>query len=168
MKHTHEFFTKLLDTLTEQITVIDNEGNIMYVNDSWIKFSENNDGLIQKNKWNTINYLNVIDKSAHEGDTFAQEALEGIKTVIQGQEKVFYLEYPCHSPNEKRWFMMRATPFELNNDSFFVISHHNITQRKLAEDEVARQLIELKKMQNSMLLQSRQAAMGEMISMIAH
>ncbi|GGO80897.1 hypothetical protein GCM10011348_18650 [Marinobacterium nitratireducens] len=48
----------------------------------------------------------------------------------------FYFEYPCHSLDEKRWFMMRVTAFESDGDEFFVISHQNITERKLAEKEV--------------------------------
>ncbi len=78
------------------------------------------------------------------------------------------MEYPCHGPNEERWFMMRVTSFEFSNDNYYVLSHQNITERKLAEDALSKNFIELKKTQNIMIVQSRQAAMGEMISMIAH
>ena len=102
------------------------------------------------------------------GDAIALEGSKGIRSVISGENKIFYLEYPCHSPDEERWFMMRTTPFELNHHDYYVISHQNITERKLAENEVAKNLIELKKTQSLMMQQSRQAAMGEMVSMIAH
>lgn len=31
---------------------------------------------------------------------------------------------------------MRVTPFQVHNNDYFVISHQNITERKLAEEEV--------------------------------
>jgi diguanylate cyclase (GGDEF)-like protein len=36
----------------------------------------------------------------------------------------------------KRWFMMRVIPFETEGNNYYVISHQNITERKLAEEEV--------------------------------
>jgi predicted signal transduction protein with EAL and GGDEF domain len=69
------------------------------------------------------------------GETFAGDAATGIRKVIEGDQNFFYLEYPCHSNTEKRWFMMRVTPLELGGQQSFVISHKNITERKLAEIE---------------------------------
>jgi len=57
---------------------------------------------------------------------------------MRGKRASFYFEYPCHSPDEKRWFMMRVTCLKDNSGSLFVISHHNITLRKLAEERAER------------------------------
>jgi diguanylate cyclase (GGDEF)-like protein len=35
-----------------------------------------------------------------------------------------------------RWFLMRAVSFEVSSESFVVISHSEITERKLAEEQV--------------------------------
>ncbi|MGB0734061.1 MAG: GGDEF domain-containing protein [Pontibacterium sp.] len=59
----------------------------------------------------------------------------GILQVLEGKKDTFYLEYPCHSPDEQRWFMMRAHAFDLDDERFIVISHHQITERKLAEQK---------------------------------
>jgi len=168
MIDTYEFSIKTLDTLTEQITVIDKIGNIVYVNKGWINFSENNDGIIDSDKWNNTNYLDVSDNTAAMGDAFGIEASKGIRSVISGEKEVFYLEYPCHSPNEERWFMMRVTSFKFSTDSYYVLSHQNITERKLAEKELEKSYIELKNTQNIMIAQSRQATIGEITSMLAH
>ena len=34
-------------------------------------------------------------------------AAEGIRRVLCGEQEHFSLEYPCHSPDIQRWFMMR-------------------------------------------------------------
>ena len=135
MFENYEFLKLVLDTLLEHIVVINKEGKIIYVNDSWVKFGKSNNCSLKKS-WIGINYLDVCNKSALMGDDLSSEAAKGIKSIINGEEKLFYIEYPCHSNIEQRWFMMRVTPFELKGDNFYVISHENITERKLAENIV--------------------------------
>ncbi len=131
-----EFFLKsLVDTLPEHIVVIDPKGQIQFVNESWISFARNNDCVI-KNNWKGINYLETCDTSAANSDDLSALAVAGIRKVVQKKSPRFYFEYPCHSPDEKRWFMMRVVPFEYEDRSYFVISHQNITERKLAEEKV--------------------------------
>lgn len=72
------------------------------------------------------------------GDELGRRAADGIKQVIEFERELFYLEYPCHGPEKKRWFLMRVTPFALAGERYFPISHQNITERKLAEEEVLR------------------------------
>ncbi len=70
------------------------------------------------------------------GDDFGTKSGNGIRSVINKVVPIFYFEYPCHSPDEMRWFIMRVTPLHLARKDYFVISHQNITERKLAEEEV--------------------------------
>ena len=46
------------------------------------------------------------------------------------------MEYPCHSPDENRWFNGRVTVFNMPPNRYAVIAHENITQRKEAEMEI--------------------------------
>jgi len=135
MTDTYEFLKLVLDTIPEHIVVIDNEGNILFVNRSWSSFGKNNECLIEGD-WKDLNYLDVCDKPAESGDDFGLNAASGIRKVINNEVAEFYFEYPCHSPDEKRWFMMRVVPFSIADKSCLVISHQNITERKLAEEEV--------------------------------
>jgi signal transduction histidine kinase len=47
---------------------------------------------------------------------------------------MFSMEYPCHSPTEKRWFTAYVTPFAGEGERRAVVAHVNITAVKLAED----------------------------------
>ena len=135
MIESYDLLKSVLDTITEHIVVIDSEGAILFVNKSWSSFGQNNACSIDKT-WNDVNYLKECDKAAAMGDDFGVKAASGIRSVIKATTKEFYFEYPCHSPDEKRWFMMRVAPFTIQETNCFVISHQDITERKLAEEEV--------------------------------
>lgn len=135
MEKPYEFFKSIINTLSENIVVIDNKGDIKFVNSSWINFAKGNNCLIADN-WDDVNYLKVCDKSASKGDKYGLNVARGIREIINKERDSFYFEYPCHSPIEKRWFMMRITSFVINEDFYYVISHQNITERKFAEEQV--------------------------------
>ncbi len=59
----------------------------------------------------------------------------GIRAVIANETSSFELEYPCHSPTEKRWFVARVTRFQTNGSVSVVVAHENISARKRAEAE---------------------------------
>lgn len=135
MESSQEFLKLVLDSITEHIVVIDEKGEIQFVNRTWSAFGNNNACVIGDD-WSGVNYIDECDKAAAMGDEFGTKAGDGIRCVIEGKKTLFYFEYPCHSPEEMRWFMMRVTPLQLKETKYFVISHQNITERKLAEEEV--------------------------------
>jgi len=130
----HAFFKAILDSVTEQMAVIDEKGIIVFVNQSWISFGRKYNGT-QEN-WENVNYLDICDKVATMGDTSSIKAAKGIRKIIKAEKELFSFEYPCQIETQKLWFMMRVTPLTLSEKRYFVISHHNITKRKRAEEIV--------------------------------
>jgi two-component system CheB/CheR fusion protein len=61
-----------------------------------------------------------------EDGTTASSAVRGLRSVLEGTAPSFSLEYPCHSPTEKRWFVMNVAPIA---GPLFgaVVSHINVT-----------------------------------------
>ncbi len=128
--------TAVFHALEEQIAVIDESGEILEVNQAWLDFGAAN-GLRAGYASVGHNYIQALADSVAGGDRLAAEALQGITAVLTRQRALFYLEYPCHSPSEKRWFTMRVAALPVDaGGGLFVISHHNVTQRKLAEMRV--------------------------------
>ena len=123
----------LLDSLEDQISVIDRDGVIHYTNLAWDLFAEQN-GMPKGYNWLGVNYMGVCDSS---DEPLARSAVEGIRRVLRRIQDKFYLEYPCHSSDTQRWFMMRVAPVTGIDDEFYAIAHINITERKLLELEVA-------------------------------
>lgn len=133
-----DLFDKLLDCLEDQIAVIDEIGTIIYVNNAWRQFGSEN-GQPPEFDWIGTNYLKVCEVPDQEKDPEALAAYDGIRQVLSGGQSNFYIEYPCHSSTERRWFLMRIVPLRGLPERYFVISHVNITQRRLVEEQVAAQ-----------------------------
>jgi len=146
LQHSEAFTRGILDSLSSHIAVIDHEGKIITVNEAWNSFAISNfDPHITINHGVGANYFDVCKKAAASGDEDAQKTLDGLMEVLNNKKSVFYLEYPCHSATDQRWFAMRAVKFS-SDTPMLVISHQNITQRVIAVNEtkkLANQIFEI-------------------------
>ena len=131
------FLSSSLDAMTSQITVLDEKGVILAVNESWRTFADRNDYVGEENGVGT-NYLEACGKACANGLAGAAGPLfaAAIQEVIAGRREMFEAEYPCHSPTERRWFLMQVTRFQGAGPTRVVIVHENITARKRAEDSL--------------------------------
>lgn len=135
LKESREFMQATLDGLTANIALIDESGKILLVNRSWKNFAVSN-GLNAESVSEGVNYLNVCRNAKGSDAHCAVKFANGIVSVLSREIESFELEYPCHSPTENRWFIGRVALFQGKGSSRAVISHENITSRKLAEDRL--------------------------------
>ena len=127
------FLQSTLDALSSHIAILDEEGAIIEVNNAWNRFADENQ--IKSRLRGVI--ITCICATRLPGP-FAEEApamSAGIRAVIAGETDAFELEYPCHSPQEKRWFIARVTRFNGDGRIRVVVAHENISARKRAEAE---------------------------------
>jgi signal transduction histidine kinase len=132
------FAQATLDSLSAHIAIVDESGEIIAVNRAWREFARANDA--GRNVSEGANYLETCDAATGEGAGYAAEFAEGIRETLAGRREEFSLEYPCHSPTELRWFIGRVTSFPSDGPPLAVISHENVTKRRLAEEALARSL----------------------------
>ncbi|MFA6293518.1 MAG: PAS domain-containing protein, partial [Victivallales bacterium] len=117
--------------LPAHIAVIDREGRVITINQAWTDFAISNNAAGLASVDVGANYCNVCRRAAADKDADAEKALNGIESVLSGIENQFTMEYPCHSPEQQRWFLMTVVPF---GSGGAVITHLNITERKQAEE----------------------------------
>jgi PAS domain S-box-containing protein len=125
----------ILDSMDSHIAVLDHNGVIVAVNESWRRFTLANGAEPGKTPQHTglgVNYLEVCRQASGKASKEAPSVLDGIQVVLSGQQASFALEYPCHAPHEQRWFVVRVTPLNEGKHGA-VVTHMNITQRKQAE-----------------------------------
>ena len=158
------FKQSILDALPASIAVLDAQGTIIAVNQPWLRFAEENGGSAATAIGVGVNYLEVCGQAAVTQDIYAANAVSGIQAVIQGRQDVFEMEYPCDSPPEPRWFSMQIVRPSVAMEGAIVI-HLNITERKKAEEEIARQLRHLESA-NSELERFNRVAVGRELRMI--
>ncbi|WP_422929587.1 diguanylate cyclase domain-containing protein [Singulisphaera sp. PoT] len=127
-----EFFQKTIDSLLGHIAILDREGVIVSVNRAWDQFAFAN-GLDADRCGPGVDYLRTCDEASGNDAEEGAQAAEGIRDVLAGRVPDFELEYPCHSPSERRWFTVRASRFAMDGEVYVVVCHDNITRRKLSE-----------------------------------
>jgi hypothetical protein len=98
----------VLDSLAAHIAILDETGVIVSVNRPWRAFAAAN-GLAGINLSEGANYLHVCDDFASDGAETAGVFAEGIRDVFAGRRAEFLLEYPCHAPGRRQWFVGRVT-----------------------------------------------------------
>jgi PAS domain S-box-containing protein len=132
IKESEHFAHAIIDGLTAHIAILDQDGVIQAVNQAWRDFAEANPP-VTANVSEGANYLQVCDQATGEGAEGALEFAQAIRDSLAGKQGVASVEYPCHSPNEKRWFIARLSPLAREGPPYVVVAHEDITERKLAE-----------------------------------
>jgi diguanylate cyclase (GGDEF)-like protein/PAS domain S-box-containing protein len=135
--HTSATFARdILDSLTSHIAVLDGHGVIVSANEAWKRFAKEND-CKDKAFYVGTNYLAVCEDAIQRGDETADAALNGMRAVLHGEQDAFSLEYPCHAPNQERWFLVHITRFSRESSTALVVVHEDITARKRMEAQSA-------------------------------
>ncbi len=131
------FLRSTLDALSSHIAILDERGTIVAVNAAWSCFADDNH-FMGGNHCVGDNYLLVCDSATGRFFEEGAAVAEGIRAIMAGQRDEFHLEYPCHGPVEKRWFIVRVTRFDGDGPVRVVVAHENITERKRAGDRFLR------------------------------
>ncbi len=137
IEQAERFARGTLDAISASLAILDANGVILAVNQSWRRIAQVH-GRGSDNLCEGTNYLTVCDAASGAISEGAHEMAAGIRCVIQGLKDEFMLEYPCHSPNERRWFRSSVTRFQGTGPIRVVALHEDISARKradLARDE---------------------------------
>ncbi len=134
------FLQSTLNALSAHIAILDDTGTIIEVNAAWRRFADEND-LNDPTYGVGTNYLALCDTSSGSISDKAPLAAAGIRDLLNQNRDSYYLEYPCHSPTERRWFMMHLNSFWIGDDHRIVMAHYDITERKLVEKKEHQQRV---------------------------
>ena len=115
---------------SKNVAVVEGGGAIVAVNGGWRAFARENDGDPVKVS-EGANYLAVCDGARGDQSGCAAVFAEGLRAVLAGRKRNYEVEYPCHSPTERRWYVGSARPLELNETRLAVVTHEKSTASTL-------------------------------------
>lgn len=147
LRSSTHFLESTLNGLSANIALINASGEIVLVNHAWRKFASGN-GMPQEFVSEGANYLYVCEAACAEAAQEARSFALGMQDVLDGRLDSFAMEYGCHSPEHKRWFLGRVNPFRGDGPRMVVVAHEDITERKLAELALAESNRKLELMTN--------------------
>jgi two-component system, chemotaxis family, CheB/CheR fusion protein len=119
----YDVVRRVLDSLPANIAFLDRLGNIRMTNSAWDRFGAGNERALD----GSVIGANYLDECAR---SIGDNAVNGIRSVLDGTAANFDMEYPCETPTELRWFVMRCSS---TGDGNVVVSHFDITAQKMAE-----------------------------------
>jgi PAS domain S-box-containing protein len=135
LEENERFAVDVMDSLTASIAVLDPQGVIVAVNRSWRRFADENPGPEPAASSVGKDYLSFCRDSSGVDDEIGLAASLGIRSVLQGKLSTFSLEYPCHSPDLRRWFVMSVSRLHGPRQGV-VVSHTDISTHKQLEREI--------------------------------
>lgn len=130
-----KFVQSTLDALSAHIAILDETGCIIGTNAAWRKFADDN-GFKQPDYGIGVNYLAVCDNAASRNSKDAPVVALGIREIMSGKLDEFEMEYPCHSPTQRRWFVVRISRFTWYDQPRFIVAHQNVTELKRSQIEL--------------------------------
>jgi PAS domain S-box-containing protein len=134
-RRARQFLQSVLDALSAHVAVLNEHGEIVAVNAAWQRFAESNDASAIACGVGA-NYLEVCDDAEGLWASDAPIVAQAIRETIAGERQAFSLEYPCHSAQDKRWFVLRITRFNDEVPGRVVVAHEDITEVRKAREEV--------------------------------
>ena len=136
-RQSQRFALSTLEAIPACVAVLDENGVIISVNQSWKEFSLAN-GALPCSVPMGSNYLRACEASTGEAGVYASRFADGIREVMRGESQRFSMEYPCNAPDSTRWFVGYVTAFGGDGPRRVVIARLDISERKRAEQVIRR------------------------------
>lgn len=125
VKAGEERLQHILDSIPSSLAVLGADGTIVQTNAEWSRFGEANDAPPPLVSGVGLNYV-AICMSAPQ-DPMAQQVGRGLRDLLAGRRDRFEVEYPCHSPTQKRYFHLQATALKSTTPRGALVQHFDIT-----------------------------------------
>ncbi len=140
------FSQAILDSFAVNIAVLNRDGVIVAANKAWTLFALKNAGSRVQSTAVGTNYLELVAQTWGPYDGSEKAASTGIHKVVRGELPEFSLEYDHSGAEGRQWFLLHIIALLEDSTEAALVSHYNITERKLAEikkDDNAEQFREL-------------------------
>ena len=116
----------VIDSMSAHVAILDEQGKIIETNRTWQEYGRQN-GMQDSFESIGVNYLAICETATEHPEDDADRVANGIRNVLSGELDEFLAQYPCHSPDQKRWYAVRVVPYRDDNVHRVIVTHENIT-----------------------------------------
>ncbi|WP_336022714.1 hypothetical protein [Halobellus salinisoli] len=104
------------------VAVLDTYGDIVEVNQAWKAFGERN-GVSKEYTSVGKNYVAISEQA---DDIYGERVATQLRRLLSDEQTGFTVVYPCHSPNQKRWFRLYATAVSFGGGQYYLLVHQQL------------------------------------------
>ncbi|MEP7061529.1 MAG: EAL domain-containing protein [Betaproteobacteria bacterium] len=126
------FARAALDSLADLVCVIDRDGKIIEVNAAWRQFATTR-SAVASSAFMGANYIDACERASGYERADGAAVAGGLRALLAGTRDTFRHEYMTDARIDARWFVLKATRFEMLDGTHVVVAHEEITERKSAE-----------------------------------
>lgn len=123
------FARSTIDALDTHIAILDQTGRIIATNQAWRR-SAHEASIAAAGAMGT-NYLDWCRQVQNE---YSIRWCSGIRSVINGTQSMFAMEYSVQLGERQQWFLARASRFEGTGPIRVVVAHESVTERREATE----------------------------------
>ncbi len=154
------FLQSTLDSLSSYITILDESGAIIAVNEGWLRFVGDKH-LFGSSYLVGRNYVEACEAVSVDWSRDGPELARVIREIVEGRREVSRLRYDRSSDGQKQWFAVSVTRFESDGRIRVVVAHENITELRQTEEA-------LKESEHQLRQAQKMEAIGRLAGGVAH
>lgn len=139
-----ERFNTILNAIPDVMVLVDSSLNITAVNVAWGSMARDSRSLEELMRPIGMNYFKACAGIGLGDRLFATNAEPALRELFAGVRESFEMEYPCPASTEPRWFVLRVSAIPAEVGRAALCAHVDITRRKVAEMELARETRKLR------------------------
>ncbi|HET7585775.1 MAG TPA: PAS domain S-box protein [Gemmatimonadaceae bacterium] len=126
-----------LDALSAQIAILDAQGTVLSVNESWRRAVRTGRAPAPECTVG-MNLVEVCAAAATAGSAGAEQLLQGVRDVLARRCELFAMEQRDTTGGVERWYQLRVTHFTTAGEERVVVEREDISTRRRAEDALQR------------------------------
>ena len=123
------YLRAMVDSYSAAVAVLDESGNILYVNRGWRDFA-NEHGVAGDYYGVGSNYLDVRHTDSDAPADECMRLANGIDKVLLGKQTEFQQEYLNRRSIDRRWIRIHATRFDLPRATRVLVTHEDVTDSR--------------------------------------
>lgn len=137
-------FNTILNAIPDIMVLVDAASHVLSVNAAWGHLAREHRAGDEWYRPIGKPYFEACQAVSLGDGKFATDVEPGLREVLSGAQESFEIEYPCHTPAEPRYYLLRISAIPAEAGRAALCAHVDITRRKLAEMELHRETRKLR------------------------